>query len=288
MTTITPTIRERARELEDALFRANASWNIDRRRELITTALSAVQAETVERCAKVCEIEAEKRYDRAKNPLPGDEQLRPFPQDMVQSAKGVTATLLAEAIRALAPAPGQKEESMDEPGNYDPSVMKGTIVPGSHVEQPAPPDDTAMLDYTSLSSSELLGVLSDDAREWARAFCQIAKKLGHDLDEGWMIGWFANAIERSSDVRRPAAPQWRPIESAPKDGTWILGVNNRGNCAVIIWAKNVADDFGNRHDGWIHPFTTGELSSFWNGGCGSVATHWIPLPTPPRAGGEGG
>ena len=38
-----------------------------------------------------------------------------------------------------------------------------------------------------------------DAQVWARAWCAIARRLhaeGEDLiDEGWMIGWFANAIE---------------------------------------------------------------------------------------------
>lgn len=66
--------------------------------------------------------------------------------------------------------------------------------------------------------------------------------------------------------------QWRPIETAPKDGTWILGINNRGNQAVIIWGLT----------GWFHPFSDGRPSSFWNGGCGSVATHWMPLPAPPK------
>ena len=34
-----------------------------------------------------------------------------------------------------------------------------------------------------------------DGGVWAREFCDIAKKNGHDLDEGWVIGWMANAIE---------------------------------------------------------------------------------------------
>jgi hypothetical protein len=34
-----------------------------------------------------------------------------------------------------------------------------------------------------------------DATVWAKEFCAVAKEQGHDLDEGWMITWFANAIE---------------------------------------------------------------------------------------------
>lgn len=58
-------------------------------------------------------------------------------------------------------------------------------------------------DYTAMSGPQLLAELGDNAAAWAAAFCQHAKKLGHgDIDEGWMIGWFANAIENSTDVRR--------------------------------------------------------------------------------------
>jgi hypothetical protein len=58
-------------------------------------------------------------------------------------------------------------------------------------------------DYTTMSSSEMITALGDDAMKWSVAFCQMARKLGHHgIDEGWMVGWFANAIEHSSDVRR--------------------------------------------------------------------------------------
>lgn len=40
---------------------------------------------------------------------------------------------------------------------------------------------------------------SFDARDWAESFCAIAKKQGHDIDEGWMVAWFANALMRGFD-----------------------------------------------------------------------------------------
>jgi hypothetical protein len=46
---------------------------------------------------------------------------------------------------------------------------------------------------------------SFDARDWAEAFCKIATELGYrdaegkPVDEGWMIGWFANALMRGFD-----------------------------------------------------------------------------------------
>jgi hypothetical protein len=37
---------------------------------------------------------------------------------------------------------------------------------------------------------------SFDARDWAEAFCKIARTHGHDIDESWMVTWFANALMR--------------------------------------------------------------------------------------------
>ncbi len=48
---------------------------------------------------------------------------------------------------------------------------------------------------------------SFDARDWAAAFCKIAKTHGHDLDEEWMVTWFANALMRGYDHRCAQEPQ---------------------------------------------------------------------------------
>ena len=41
---------------------------------------------------------------------------------------------------------------------------------------------------------------SFDARDWAEAFNKTAVKLGYsEMDEGWLIGWFANALMRGFD-----------------------------------------------------------------------------------------
>lgn len=66
--------------------------------------------------------------------------------------------------------------------------------------------------YMAMSDPDLLGACGDDASVWAAAFCQIAKKNGLDIDEGWMIGWFANAIETSWQKRiERAEPATRPV-----------------------------------------------------------------------------
>lgn len=56
------------------------------------------------------------------------------------------------------------------------------------------------VDYTGLDGPAFLEALGTDAAKWAAAFRQIAIKLGYsDMDEGWLIGWFANAIMRQYD-----------------------------------------------------------------------------------------
>lgn len=52
------------------------------------------------------------------------------------------------------------------------------------------------------TGADLLERLGDDASKWAAEFRKTAIRLGYsDMDEGWLIGWFANAIEHSTDVR---------------------------------------------------------------------------------------
>lgn len=42
-----------------------------------------------------------------------------------------------------------------------------------------------------------------DAVKWAAEFNRIAVTLGYsEMDEGWLIGWFANAIMRGYDAGR--------------------------------------------------------------------------------------
>lgn len=47
-----------------------------------------------------------------------------------------------------------------------------------------------------INENEFIAYAGGDALKWAQAFRQKASDLGYgDLDEGWLIGWFANAIE---------------------------------------------------------------------------------------------
>jgi hypothetical protein len=53
----------------------------------------------------------------------------------------------------------------------------------------------------SESAGAMLARLGTDGREWAVEFRKTALRLGYsDMDEGWLIGWFCNAIMASADA----------------------------------------------------------------------------------------
>ena len=68
-------------------------------------------------------------------------------------------------------------------------------------------------------------------------------------------------------VAAAEAERWRPIETAPKDGTEILIVDRVGMC-VAKWAE---------YCGWISYTDDG-----WYEAC-VWPTHWRPLPPAPEA-----
>ena len=72
--------------------------------------------------------------------------------------------------------------------------------------------------------------------------------------------------------------KWQPIETAPKDGTPILGcfyhegLEHLYAPTMIVWAA-------------YHPNATGEIAWRTSAVCGNKmkgVTHWMPLPEPPK------
>lgn len=62
---------------------------------------------------------------------------------------------------------------------------------------------------------------------------------------------------------------WQPIETAPKDGTWILGYESR----IGMNTKYVPHEVIR----WI------AFSEKWRNSADQLSepTHWMPLPAPP-------
>jgi len=69
-----------------------------------------------------------------------------------------------------------------------------------------------------------------------------------------------------ADERRHAGSQWRPIATAPKDGTPILGWW-AGECMIVDWCIFV-ERWSSSHDGE-------DMFS-------PEPTHWMPLPEGPE------
>ena len=69
-----------------------------------------------------------------------------------------------------------------------------------------------------------------------------------------------------TDERRYAGSPWRPIATAPKDGTPILGWWGT-ECMIVDWCV-VVERWGSTHDGedMFEP----------------EPTHWMPLPEGPK------
>lgn len=60
-------------------------------------------------------------------------------------------------------------------------------------------------DDMAIEPTERLGIVLNDAAKWAGAFRQDAIVVGYsDMDEGWLINWFANVIEHTNGIRQQA------------------------------------------------------------------------------------
>jgi hypothetical protein len=81
----------------------------------------------------------------------------------------------------------------------------------------------------------------------------------------------------ATDTRQPQTePGWQPIETAPKDGTWVLA--HRADWTLpenVQWHQGV-----NR--GYWQTMDNGWVSASQQKTCGP--THWMPLPPAPRDG----
>ena len=101
--------------------------------------------------------------------------------------------------------------------------------------------DYGLTDTTK--QAEFLCTQTDDASVWAKEFC----KRNPSMDEGNMIGWFANAIECSSDIRRR---KWDDIAAAREHKikeealTRQIEYEKRANDCVTAWMQKALDATG--------------------------------------------
>jgi hypothetical protein len=86
-----------------------------------------------------------------------------------------------------------------------------------------------------------------------------------------------DAINGAYDAHRTAVPdEWLPIESAPRDGTWILGSHTHWDdpqeCPPVVCYWQSGDEDQN---GW---FGEGSTPTYFS----PQPNLWMPLPAPPQ------
>ncbi len=70
-----------------------------------------------------------------------------------------------------------------------------------------------------------------------------------------------------------AMPEWRPIETAPKDGTHILCYIPETSEPALMYVLK-----WDRHPSWGLSW----LEADGEGWMACAPTHWMPLPAPPK------
>jgi hypothetical protein len=259
--------------------------------------------------------------------MPPNHALEAAARKMVEAVECglLTPAIVDEVRQALSPLVERREQLSRNPGQLDGSTSPPPVSPSEREGASGiDPDDLRELheavdsadargDNSAILYKEvlrrILGVLSvPDARSQSMplvggedAYDTIVRVLDsfHDGQREKKARAILSALQAFnpdadlSSLRQDAvAPggdgdAWRPIESAPKDGTPILAFCVHPNARyagedAAEWAEIVVTR-------WID-FNGGGWT--WNGICG-VHTHWMPLPAPPadvdpsRQSGEG-
>lgn len=79
-------------------------------------------------------------------------------------------------------------------------------------------------------------------------------------------------------VNQGAFSQWQPIETAPKDGTEIIGWNGK-SVTCYSWTESEDD---NDHSGWcVSGYSYGGILYDLHNVPDVDPTHWMPLPPAP-------
>lgn len=79
-------------------------------------------------------------------------------------------------------------------------------------------------------------------------------------------------------VERSERPRWRPIATAPRDGTYVLLAGPSGYVTTPLRVEVCKHDAEYRP---LNPWVTHSGDHFTDGG--AEPTHWMPLPEAPAA-----
>jgi len=123
-------------------------------------------------------------------------------------------------------------------------------------------------------------LLHDECRE---AFQKWMTKNGvYPWDDDYLEGEAWQGWKASWNTRpAPTVPEWRPIESAPRDGTGILCWSDElYQKPYIAWFGEDLNAGENDGEEWL----TGDGDDFSTGSYFTPCkpTHWMPLPSAPE------
>ena len=99
------------------------------------------------------------------------------------------------------------------------------------------------------------------------------KSVGQGVDDMEFIAAARTALpEAIVEIMRLRAlvPAWRPIETAPRDMTDVVGFHPEMSAHETYFYPHYP-----AHGGWI--YFDGDEERLWS------PTHWMPMPTPPEA-----
>lgn len=105
-------------------------------------------------------------------------------------------------------------------------------------------------------------------QRWSKE-AEFARSILNDSTDAQKIE--ALAAENAALREKLADREWRPIETAPKDGTWFLGwrLSKCEEYRVDVWAWNGFD----RENMFVDAADSICVDR--------QPTHWMPLPKPP-------
>ena len=91
--------------------------------------------------------------------------------------------------------------------------------------------------------------------------------VGENVDEVLREIW--------DEAQRQAAPTWQPIDTAPKDGTWILLAGDSGYTTTPFRVSVCQYSFDTYYSWWRDHAGDNFRDD------GDEPTHWMPLPPAP-------
>lgn len=122
------------------------------------------------------------------------------------------------------------------------------------------------------TASQMLDRLGMDGAKWAAAFRTTALRLGYsDMDEGWLIGWFCNAIMAGHDRAQSPDATLEPAPVTPAEAAKVLDTDaERFDQADWFWRTMDPDDSADTPSeaidrGMVGHFCVCEIASSYTG-----------------------